>query len=88
MATNPLVHVHLSRIRSNNKKPVSEHEAPIIVKRKGEYSKSEYANGVIIRDSSGIPVASFIYSPEKPLKCGARIWFELLDAENYSIEVK
>lgn len=64
------IHVNMHVIRRNNK--TGEREPPITVKT----SKSnDYANEVEILGDSKV-----VYSPDKPLSCGARLWIET-DAE-------
>lgn len=64
------IHVNMHVIRRNNK--TGEREPPIAVKT----SKSnDYANEVEILGDSKV-----VYSPDKPLSCGARLWIET-DAE-------
>lgn len=62
----------LSAARSDNIKALpAEREPPIIV-RQGR--KRWYATAVEIRGPSRI-----VYSPDKPLDCGARLWVEVAD---------
>lgn len=64
------VHVNLNKIRANAKHGTKD---PVITIRKG--SKTEYANEVELLGSSRV-----VYSPDKPLKCGAKVWIECEDA--------
>lgn len=34
------------------------------------------ADSILVRDLQGNVVGRFVYSPDKPLKCGAKAWFE------------
>ena len=40
------------------------------------YKANTLGNRVDIIDADGEIVASVIYSPDKPLKCGAKVWIE------------
>jgi hypothetical protein len=60
------IHVNQHIIRSNTK--MGANEAPLTVKT----SKSNtYAHSVEIRGPSRV-----VYSPDKPLSCGAKVWIE------------
>ena len=60
------VHINQHRIRSNTK--TGSREPVITVKT---YKSNEYADSVRINGPSEI-----VYSPDKPLSCGARVWIE------------
>ena len=60
------VHVNQHKIRSNTK--TGEREPVITVKT---YKSNEYASTVEINGPS-----KGVYSPDKPLSCGARLWIE------------
>ena len=61
------IHVNQHKIRSNKKH--GDREPVITVK--------DYKNDTaIIRDADGNEVARVVYSPDKPLSCGARVWIE------------
>ena len=40
------------------------------------YKSNDYAHEAIIYDKHGEEVAKVIYSPDKPLSCGAKVWIE------------
>jgi len=65
------VHVNQHVIRRN--KTHGEREAPLRIIRGSR--KSEPAHEVEL-----IGAARVVYSPDKPLKCGARVWIEAADA--------
>jgi len=68
------IHVNQHVIRRNlSVTDPSQHEPPITVK---DYKSNRYASNVSIRDSEGNEVARVVYSPDKPLSCGARVWIE------------
>ena len=66
-----IIHVNQHNIRKNintkRKKPV------LTVKT---YKDNEYGHQVILTTKDGKEVARVIYSPDKPLSCGARVWIE------------
>ena len=64
------IHVNQHVIRSNYK--TGERKPCLTVKR---YKTNTYANEVEIKGASKV-----IYSPDRPLPCGARVWIET-DAE-------
>ena len=66
-----VIHVNQHIIKANRKN--GETNPPLTVKT---YNTSEKAKEVFLKDSTGKVVAKFTYSPEKPLPCGAHVWFE------------
>ena len=60
------IHVNQHVIRSNKKN--NEKEPVIIVKT---YKSNDYCHEAIITGPSKV-----IYSPDKPLPCGAKVWIE------------
>ena len=38
------------------------------------YKENDYCHGAIIQDKEGNEVARIVYSPDKPLPCGATLW--------------
>lgn len=63
-----IVHVNQAHIRANIKKEPINREPVLTVKT---YKSNVYANTVTIEGPSRV-----IYSPDKPLSCGARVWIE------------
>jgi hypothetical protein len=63
-----IIHVHQQKIRANIGKPAAEQEPPLTVKT---YKSNDYAFEVEILGPSRV-----VYSPDKPLSCGARVWIE------------
>jgi len=61
-----IVHVNQHVIKSNRKNKV---EDPVLTVK--TYKDNRYAHEVEILGSSKI-----IYSPDKPLSCGAHVWIE------------
>ena len=68
MSRRKIVHVYQQRIRQNINKPAADREPPVIVR---EGKAVRYGNTVEITGPSRL-----VYSPDKPLKCGARVWLE------------
>jgi hypothetical protein len=60
------IHVNQHIIKANNKH--GENEPPLTVKN---YRSNLRAHSVIIHGPSRV-----VYSPDKPLSCGARVWVE------------
>jgi hypothetical protein len=60
------IHINQHKIRSNNTHNTRE---PVIAVR--TYKKVHYGDNVKIKGDSEV-----IYSPNKPLSCGARVWIE------------
>ena len=60
------IHVNQHKIRSNNK--TGERNPVITVKT---YKSNDYCHEVVIGGPCRV-----IYSPDKPLPCGARVWIE------------
>jgi hypothetical protein len=61
-----IIHVNQHVIKANNKN--GENNPVLTVKT---YKDNRYANEVTIKGNSKI-----VYSPDKPLSCGARVWIE------------
>lgn len=66
-----IIHINQSVIRANKK---NGEENPVITCK--TYKKNIYAKELEILDESGNVVAKVVYSPDKPLSCGARVWIE------------
>ena len=61
-----IIHVNQHKIRSNKKHGLDE---PVITVKTSK--SNTYANSVDIKGPSKV-----IYSPDKPLSCGAKVWIE------------
>lgn len=70
-----LIHVNQNIIRSNTK---HQRDQPPITIRRG--SRVIRAREVAILDADGELVATVIYRPDTPLRCGAKVWIELADS--------
>jgi hypothetical protein len=66
-----IIHVNQHVIKANKKNGV---ENPVLTCK--TYKENIYAKEVEILDESGNVIAKVIYSPDKPLSCGARVWIE------------
>ena len=66
-----IIHVNQHNIKANVK---SKTKKPVLTCK--TYKSNSYANEVIIYGRDGLEAARVIYSPNKPLSCGARVWIE------------
>jgi len=66
-----VIHVNQHIIKSNAKK--NEREPVITCKT---YKANNYAHEVLIYGQDDKIAAKVIYSPDKPLSCGAKVWIE------------
>lgn len=66
------IHVNQHVIRANAKS--GDRDPVFTVKCRG---KNTYANTVEIEGRCRL-----VYSPDKPLSCGAKVWIEVLDEDN------
>jgi len=66
------IHVNQHAIKRNNKNP--RFPEPVITVK--TYNSNDYAFTAVIKDKDGNEAARIIYSPDKPLSCGARVWIE------------
>jgi hypothetical protein len=65
------IHVNQAVIKRNRKTGSRE---PVITCK--TYDSNTYGHTVVIYDKDGIEVARVVYSPDKPLGCGAHVWLE------------
>ncbi len=73
-----IIHINQHNIKHNRKPENTDKKAVITVKT---YKTTTYANFVSIVDEDGKEIAKVVYSPDKPLSCGAHVWIEA-DASN------
>lgn len=66
-----VIHVNQHVIKANAK--TGDHDPVLTVKT---YKSNDYAHQVNILDTQGNVVARVVYSPDKPLSCGAKVWIE------------
>lgn len=72
-----IIHVNQHVIKANRKNNVTN---PVITCK--TYNSNTYANTVEILDSAGRVAAKVVYSPDKPLPCGAHVWIETTNPIN------
>ena len=76
-----IIHVNQHVIRRNTKQGTDE---PVLTVK--TYKENNYAHEAIIRTKGGVELGRVIYSPHKPLSCGARGWIET-DTETSDVEL-
>jgi hypothetical protein len=64
-----IIHVNQHNIRHNSKNP--DDPKPVLTVK--TYKENRYTNEVTIDGPSKL-----VYSPDKPLSCGAKVWLETL----------
>ena len=77
-----VLHINQHNIRHNSK---NASKRPVISVK--TYKDNTYCDEVEILDSLGFVVARVVYSPDKPLSCGAKVWIET-DSRNINIPSK
>lgn len=76
-----IIHVNQHKIRKNTKDLTDE---PVLTVK--TYKDNDYAHEAIIKTKDGTVVARVVYSPHKPLSCGARVWIET-DTDDTEVEL-
>jgi len=66
-----IIHVNQHKIKSNAK---TGDRDPVLTCK--TYKSNEYATTVVVLDSNNNECGRFVYRPDKPLPCGAKVWFE------------
>ena len=66
-----IIHVNQHVIRANSK---TGERNPVLTCK--TYKSNDYAKRVEILDIDGEVTATVVYSPDKPLSCGAKVWIE------------
>lgn len=66
-----IIHVNQHVIKANAKNGTVD---PVLTVK--TYKSNTYAHEAWIMDKDGEVAAKIIYSPNKPLSCGARVWIE------------
>ena len=64
------IHINQHHIKANNKGS----DLPVITVK--DYKSNRKTNSATILTADGTEVATIIYSPDKPLACGAKVWIE------------
>ncbi len=77
------IHVNQHVIRKNLKEKTRD---PVLTVK--TYKDNRYAHQALIKDAQGNVVAKVIYSPDKPLSCGARVWIETENEVDIIVEKK
>jgi hypothetical protein len=65
-----IIHVNQHKIRSNSK----GFNEPVLTCK--TYKSNEYAHEAIIYGQDGLEACRVVYSKDKPLSCGAKVWIE------------
>jgi hypothetical protein len=65
-----ILHVNQHNIRANSKGA----DLPVLTVK--DYKQNRKCNQALIKDAEGNVVAKLVYSPDKPLSCGAKVWIE------------
>jgi hypothetical protein len=76
-----IIHVNQHKIRANTKNGTDE---PVLTVK--TYKDNEYAHGAILKTPDGVIIGKVVYSPHKPLNCGARVWIEF-DTDEIDVEL-
>lgn len=66
-----VIHVNKQIIGANRKH--GRDDPPLTCKT---YKSNEKGHEIAVYDKQGNEVGRFVYRPNKPLSCGARVWFE------------
>ena len=61
-----IIHVNQHAVKANSKNGTNE---PVLTVK--TYKSNTYASEVVIKGDSKV-----VYSPDKPLSCGAKVWIE------------
>ena len=69
-----VIHVNQSVIKRNAKEGTRN---PVLTCK--TYKENKYGHEAIIYGQDGLPAAKVIYSPDKPLSCGAKVWIETVN---------
>ena len=65
-----VIHVNQHNIRANSKGS----ELPVLTVK--DYKQNRKANHAAVIDADGKALVKVVYSPDKPLPCGAKVWIE------------
>lgn len=68
-----IIHVNQHNIKYNARVEKKYRKNVLTVKT---YKDNVYTDEVIIYGQDGKPAAKVVYSPDKPLSCGAKVWIE------------
>lgn len=73
-----IIHINQHKIRANTKTGARD---PVITCK--TYKDNKYASSVTVLDNNGVEACRVVYSPDKPLSCGARVWIETTNDVKY-----
>ena len=65
-----VIHVNQHNIKANSKGS----ELPVVTVK--DYKQNRKANHAAVIDADGKALVKVVYSPDKPLPCGAKVWIE------------
>lgn len=65
-----IIHVNQHNIKANSKGD----NRPVLTCK--TYKENKYTNEAVIYGQDGEIAARVVYSPDKPLSCGAKVWIE------------
>ena len=65
-----VIHVKQHNIKANSKGS----ELPVLTVK--DYKQNRKANHAAVVDADGKALVKVVYSPDKPLPCGAKVWIE------------
>jgi len=80
MVMKQIIHVNQHKIKKNTKHGTDE---PVLTCK--TYKENLYAHEAVLKTKDGVEIARIVYSPHKPLSCGARVWIEV-DTDNVDLE--
>jgi hypothetical protein len=82
VADNTILHVNQLVIRGNAKR--GERKPPLACRGRKRSTKPEYAHEVDVYHGTHL-VGTFVYRPDQPLDCGAKVYFELKSNKAYMV---
>jgi hypothetical protein len=65
-----VIHVNQHNIKANSKGS----ELPVLTVK--DYKQNRKVNHAAVVDADGKALVKVVYSPDKPLPCGAKVWIE------------
>ncbi len=65
-----VIHVNQHHIKANAKGD----DLPVLTVK--TYKENQRGNTAILIDNNGNEIGRFVYRPNNPLSCGAKVWFE------------
>ena len=75
-----IIHVNQHKIRANTKNGTDD---PVLTVK--TYKENKYAHEAILK-KDGAVIGKVVYSPHKPLGCGARVWIEF-DTDEIDVDL-